>query len=603
MKMRHLLPAVALAAALVAVPAYAYGPSIDNPYASETGVPLTVHVDGKYVSTDVDPYLKAGRTYLPLRAAAESMGAAVEWDGATRSITVTKDSTVIRCSVGSAAFTVNGTTRYSDAAPEIRDGRTMLPIRPIAEALGGSLEWDGYTASVTIDTPAADAPAPTLPNDIPSEVRWLVEKYYVPADGQGNGSWQCVMPSDKVYSALRYTHNYLFISEMANGTKNAVMVGYGNIGYPSIGADRMDVVTTSGKLQLKDTWSPHYWHGAGIGGIASMYLLVDYDYDGDNLHLSGAMAKNSYPTPGWKDTYYNLDATFVPFGETASVEPEDPVEPSKPVDPTEPTEPEEPVEPDEPNEPPTTHLDGTFSYERYAGDEDAPEWMVSIRAALEDDYTADIYVTKPKDMTNAEWEALKDYYRDDPRPSGYPSFVDGTSLKSIQKYMDKYIHQLNDDMREAQADEALSAGSLNGLVGKELDIFNKINFERQKEHMTVCKASPILCEAAEIRAREILDEFSLKRPDGRDADTVLDDLGLADFNDELTSYGDRVDRIRYGEKLSYKSGGPYSVEDVIEDVKNSCSLLGTDNPWEYMGLAEYTNDDGLTAFVITYAWT
>lgn len=455
MKMRHLLPAVTLAAALVAVPAYAYGPSIDNPYASETGVPLTVHVDGKYVSADVDPYITAGRTYLPLRAAAESMGAAVEWDGATRSITVTKDSTVIRCSVGSAAFTVNGTTRYSDAAPEIRDGRTMLPIRPIAEALGGHLEWDGYTASVTIDTPAADAPAPTLPNDIPSEVRWLVEKYYVPADGQGNGSWQCVVPSDKVYSALRYTHNYLFISEMANGTKNAVMVGYWNTGYPNIGADRMDVVTTSGKLQLKDTWSPHYWHGAGIGGIASMYLLVDYDYDGDNLHLSGAMAKNSYPTPGWKDTYYNLDATFVPFGETASVEPDDPVES-------------------------TDDWRDSIVHARYAGDENAPEWMVAIDVIEEKDSDAyengdtsmalQAYVTKPADMTTAQWEELKAYYSDKERPtalwpqedaeggyvttpifSSYPSVYIVTedtdvSANFVQKIYDQYINCLYKNM-------------------------------------------------------------------------------------------------------------------------------------------------------------
>ena len=432
MKMRHLLPAVTLAAALVAVPAYAYGPSIDNPYASETGVPLTVHVDGKYVSTDVDPYLKAGRTYLPLRAAAESMGAAVEWDGATRSITVTKDSTVIRCSVGSAAFTVNGTTRYSDAAPEIRDGRTMLPIRPIAEALGGSLEWDGYTASVTIDTPAADASAPTLPNDIPSEVRWLVEKYYVPADGQGNGSWQCVVPEDQHRLALRYSHNYLFVSEMANGTKSAVMVGYMNGGYPSIGADRMDVVTTEGKLQLKDNWSPHYWHGAGINSSASMYFLVDYDYDGDNLHLSGAMAKNSYPTPGWKDSYYNLDATFVPFGETASVEPEEPTEPFS-----------------------------ALAYERYPGDENAPDWMVAVDLVKVDSpeeeayFNGDesgaltVYVTKPADMTSEQWETLKEYYSDKPRPTClWPDEGNWTFLETplISSYAPVYLYRDSDDL-------------------------------------------------------------------------------------------------------------------------------------------------------------
>ena len=96
MKKKILLIAAALLAAFVAVPAYAYGPSLNNPYAGETGVPLTVHVDGRYVATDVDPYVSNGRTYLPLRAAAESMGAAVTWDNNTRSATVSKDGTVIR---------------------------------------------------------------------------------------------------------------------------------------------------------------------------------------------------------------------------------------------------------------------------------------------------------------------------------------------------------------------------------------------------------------------------------------------------------------------------------------------------------------------------
>ena len=218
MKKKILLIAAALLAAFVAVPAYAYGPSLNNPYAGETGVPLTVHVDGRYVATDVDPYVSNGRTYLPLRAAAESMGAAVTWDNNTRSATVSKDGTVIRCSVGNTVFTVNGVSRYNDAAPQIVGGRTMLPIRPIAEALGGSLAWDGTTASVTIDTPAADAPAPSLPSDVPYQVRWLVEKYYVPADSNGNGSWYYQDTSGRSI----YSRTYLFISEMASGTRQSV---------------------------------------------------------------------------------------------------------------------------------------------------------------------------------------------------------------------------------------------------------------------------------------------------------------------------------------------------------------------------------------------
>ncbi len=451
MKKRNLLFVLALMAALIAVPAYAYGPALNNPSATESGVPLTVHVDGKYVSTDVEPYISSGRTYLPLRAAAESMGAAVVWDNNTRSATVTKDGTVIRCTVGSTAFTVNGVTKYNDAAPQIVAGRTMLPIRPIAEALGGTLSWDGTTASVTIDTPATDLAAPTLPSDIPSEVRWLVEKYYVPADDNGNGSWQCVVPANQVRYALRYTNNYLFVSEMADGSKNAVMVGYINTGSPSIGVDSMEVMTTSGKLQLKDTWSPHYWHGYGINS-SSMYFLVDYDYSGDNLHLSSCTLKNSVSSPGWKDETNTLNADFVPFGSSES---------------------EKPVDPDNPFP--------ALAYERYPGDENAPDWMVAIDVIEQKDGDAyengdtsvafKAYVTKPEDMSSAQWEELKSYYSDKERPtalwpqedeesgyerspiiSSYPSvyiITDSTKLNEnfVQNVYDTYVDYLYENMK------------------------------------------------------------------------------------------------------------------------------------------------------------
>lgn len=310
MKKKILLIAAALLAAFVAVPAYAYGPSLNNPYAGETGVPLTVHVDGRYVATDVDPYVSNGRTYLPLRAAAESMGAAVTWDNNTRSATVSKDGIVIRCTVGSTVFTVNGVSRYNDAAPQIVGGRTMLPIRPIAEALGGSLAWDGYTASVTIDTPAADAPAPSLPSDVPYQVRWLVEKYYVPADSNGNGSWYYLNPSGMGH----YTHTYLFVSEMAGGTRQAVKVGCNAYGgtVNAIGVDSFTTTKRGNAIQIKDDWTPLYWHGAGIGG-GPTFNLEDYVYNGANLQQIGYQTyfNNGVSTPTKYGSYKYTSQTWL----------------------------------------------------------------------------------------------------------------------------------------------------------------------------------------------------------------------------------------------------------------------------------------------------
>lgn len=327
MKKRHLLFAATLTAALFTIPAYAYGPDLNNPYASETGVPLTVHVDGSYVSTDVDPYISGGRTYLPLRAAAETMGATVSWNPSSETATITKGDTVIHCTVGNTAFTVNGKTQYNDASPQIVNGRTMLPIRPIAEALGGTLYWDSYTASVSIDTPAQDAPDPVLPSNTPNEVRWLVEKYYVPTEKCHSGSWYCIVPSEKAYHGIRYTHNYLFISEMPSGKQNAIMVGYRNDGgYASIGVDSMEVTPIAEGYWLKDTWTPHYWHGGGIGGGGPVYLVLGLPYDYRGFY------DPAYARPGydldlwwvWNDVYsyqdpdsiledYSINETFLHF--------------------------------------------------------------------------------------------------------------------------------------------------------------------------------------------------------------------------------------------------------------------------------------------------
>jgi len=57
---------------------------------------------------------------------------------------------VIVLQVGNSAFTVNGETHYLDSPPIIKNGRTLLPIRPVVEALGGTVSWDGTERKVTV---------------------------------------------------------------------------------------------------------------------------------------------------------------------------------------------------------------------------------------------------------------------------------------------------------------------------------------------------------------------------------------------------------------------------------------------------------------------
>jgi len=55
---------------------------------------------------------------------------------------VIRPTTAIKLSVGMDIYTINGETKFWDAAPYIKNGRTMVPIRYLAEAIGFDVDWD-----------------------------------------------------------------------------------------------------------------------------------------------------------------------------------------------------------------------------------------------------------------------------------------------------------------------------------------------------------------------------------------------------------------------------------------------------------------------------
>ena len=111
----------------------------------------TYTLNGVVAEMDVVPYVKDGRTYLPVRYVGYALGVAPEnilWDGKTA--TLVKGDKVVQVTVGSKAMIVNGATINLDVAPELKDGRTMLPFRWIAWAFGAAVDWDAATQTVTM---------------------------------------------------------------------------------------------------------------------------------------------------------------------------------------------------------------------------------------------------------------------------------------------------------------------------------------------------------------------------------------------------------------------------------------------------------------------
>ena len=78
------------------------------------------------------------------------MGATVEWDGNTQTVTVTRDNTVIKITIGDNKLYVNNNVTVLDVPAQIVNDRTLVPVRAVSEAFGCNVDWDGETRTVHI---------------------------------------------------------------------------------------------------------------------------------------------------------------------------------------------------------------------------------------------------------------------------------------------------------------------------------------------------------------------------------------------------------------------------------------------------------------------
>lgn len=85
---------------------------------------------------DVAPMIKDNRTFVPYRALAESFGADVDWDQEKQAVTVKYGEKVIVMTIGSNKYTVDGKEQTMDTAPFLKENRTMVPVRFVTEAMG-----------------------------------------------------------------------------------------------------------------------------------------------------------------------------------------------------------------------------------------------------------------------------------------------------------------------------------------------------------------------------------------------------------------------------------------------------------------------------------
>lgn len=109
-----------------------------------------VTVNNNLVKFDTPAYIKNGVTLVPLRAIAEELGGEVSWDEETQTVTITKGDTVVKITSNSTTAVVNGETVEISLPATETCGRTYVPLRFLSEALGLNAEWDSENEIIDI---------------------------------------------------------------------------------------------------------------------------------------------------------------------------------------------------------------------------------------------------------------------------------------------------------------------------------------------------------------------------------------------------------------------------------------------------------------------
>jgi hypothetical protein len=106
--------------------------------------------------------MSGDRVLVPLRGVLEQMGARVDWNPSTQTVSAWRGKSRVKLAIGQNTAAVNGQPVNLDVPAQILNGSTMVPLRFVGEALGANVHWDNSSDTVTIS--GGDYQIPPQPN-------------------------------------------------------------------------------------------------------------------------------------------------------------------------------------------------------------------------------------------------------------------------------------------------------------------------------------------------------------------------------------------------------------------------------------------------------
>lgn len=130
--------------------------------------PIKIYVNNGIIPSDQAPIIKNSRVLVPLRVIAENLGAKVSYDSGEKRVNINKDEISMTLVIGGDTIWYSDKEKSGpvaiDVPAEIQNGRTMVPLRAVAELFDMNVEWDERKRAVYIDNNTENQYTITLKN-------------------------------------------------------------------------------------------------------------------------------------------------------------------------------------------------------------------------------------------------------------------------------------------------------------------------------------------------------------------------------------------------------------------------------------------------------
>jgi len=129
------------------------------PTVASANTAVTVTINGQAVAfADQGPVIVNGRTLVPVAGVFQALGFEVQWHPNTRQVSIDRDSDAILLTIGSRTFTTNDVSHTLDVPAQIIGSRTMLPIAIVLRSVGYEVDWNNTTRTVIITSGGQSTP-------------------------------------------------------------------------------------------------------------------------------------------------------------------------------------------------------------------------------------------------------------------------------------------------------------------------------------------------------------------------------------------------------------------------------------------------------------